>query len=494
MILLSKLTQGLLKIPPETDCTISGLTLDSRLVKPGYVFFAYPGSHLDGRAFIEDAIQNGAAIIVAEDSLAKKVTHPSVFYVENCREKVSEMAARFYDYPAKSLHIVGVTGTNGKTSCTHFIASALQEWGQSCGVIGTLGNGLYGELLPGLLTTPDAVSLQQLLAEFQQQRAAYVAMEVSSHSLEQGRVHAIPFQVGIFTNLTRDHLDYHGTMEAYGAAKRKLFDNPHLQQGVINVDDEFGQIIMNDFAKHKNLIAYSLHQPYRDYPSIYVKKMHLDTTGIQAEIVSPWGEGLLQSSLMGQFNVSNLLAVFGALCLLKFPFQRVLTALSHLKPVPGRMQTLGDAGTPLVVVDYSHTPDSLEQALQALRKHCRGQLVCLFGCGGDRDRGKRPLMAAIAEKWADRVMVTDDNPRTEDPAQIVADIMAGFLNKKSVIVQHDRSKAIHDVIHYSSIGDTILIAGKGAELYQQKGTVKIPFSDSLEAASALTHKKKSNEN
>lgn len=468
---LSLLLQNIIQVPSEIDLSIKGLALDSRQVKPGDLFFACQGSHSDGRLFIDQAIEKGAVAVLAEPYPEHREKKVPVIAIPQLNQKLSEIAARFYHHPGNSLDIVGITGTNGKTSSSHFIAAILK----SCGVIGTLGNGMYGDIKPSLLTTPDAITLQKTLAEFLSLGAKYVAMEVSSHSLDQGRVQHVPFKVGVFTNLTRDHLDYHGSMEAYGAAKKKLFDNPWLEYAVINIDDAFGLQLSQTL--HQQVFAYSTTLKKHAGPLTYVKNMTMDSAGISAYIASPWGEGELRSRLIGQFNLSNLLAVLTTLSLLGMPFQRILKEMSLLQPVPGRMQTFGGGDHPLIVVDYSHTPDALEKALVALRAHCHGKLYSVFGCGGDRDKGKRPIMASIAEKLADSVIVTDDNPRTEDPASIVADIMKGFKEPHNIIVQHDRSKAIKDVIHYAKQGDCVLIAGKGAETYQQIGEQKIPFSD-----------------
>lgn len=486
---LSLLIQDLGHVPSQADISIKGLALDSRYVKPGDLFFAFKGSLWDGRAYISDAIAKGAVCVLAE----KHPNKPDCYFegvvpvisLSGLQQKVSAIAARFYHHPGATLDIVGITGTNGKTSTSHFIAAILQHLAKPCGIMGTLGNGIYGNIQPGVLTTPDAITLQKNLAEFLSLGAKHVAMEVSSHSLDQGRVKHVPFKVGVFTNLTRDHLDYHGTMEAYGAAKAKLFDNPWLENAAINIDDPFGKELIQKIAAQKQVFAYSTTVQHADVPLIYVKEVALDAHGIRALIVTPWGEGELRSSLVGQFNVSNLLAAVTALCLLGIPFQQVLEGVSILRAVPGRMQTFGGKNKPLIIVDYSHTPDALEQALAALRAHCEGKLYCVFGCGGDRDSGKRPIMATIAEKRADVVIVTDDNPRTEDPALIVADIMKGFSDPNNIIVQHDRSKAIRDVIHYAKQGDCVLIAGKGAETYQQIGEQKIPFSDIEQVRSCL---------
>lgn len=487
---LSQLLQGMYNVPLERDLTVKGLALDSRLVQPGDLFFACLGTHLDGRKFINEALQKGAiAVLVDQETGSFDVSLP-VFPIQGLNQQISEIAARFYGNPAKALTIIGVTGTNGKTSCSHFIAAALKQLNIPCGVIGTLGSGLYGDLKLSSLTTPDAITIQKTLADFLAQGVTHVAMEVSSHSLDQGRVNAVPFYVGIFTNLTRDHLDYHGTMEAYGLAKQKLFEHPLLQYAVINIDDAFGKKIAH-VAANKSIFTYG----FDAEASVLASQLQLNLSGIQAELITPWGEGTLQSPLIGQFNISNLLAVLSALCLLEIPFDIALHCLAGLASVPGRMQALGGKNKPLVVVDYSHTPDSLEKALIALKKHCQGKLLCVFGCGGDRDRGKRPLMAKIAEQYADEVIVTDDNPRTEDSTQIVADIMQGFSEPDKIIVQHDRSKAIHNVIQCASAGDCVLVAGKGAETYQQIGDQKIPFSDVekvLESLSSESHSAEAN--
>ncbi len=484
-----KLSDLLDRSLPPYDVLITGLSLDSRKVQPGDLFFAFQGTSQDGRQFIDEAIKKGAHAVLAETDQVLQLPvvrhNVPIISFRDLKHYVSEIAGRFYQNAAESMTLIGVTGTNGKTSCTYFLASILKQLAQPCGVIGTLGYGIYDDIQTSGMTTPDAITIQRILAEFKEQKTQYVAMEVSSHSLSQARVEALPFTVGIFTNLTQDHLDYHGTMEAYGAAKKRLFENLKTKYAVINADDPFSQTLMEAFPNKKNLLTYSTHAS----ASVYATQVKLDH-GIRAHIVTPWGEGELQTSLMGQFNLSNVLAVITALGILKIPLETILTCFKKVKSVPGRMETVGGHEQPLVVVDYSHTPDSLEKALQALRPHCQGKLFCVFGCGGDRDRGKRPLMAAIAERCADHVIVTDDNPRTEDPEQIVADILKGFVHPEKIIVQHDRSKAIYNSIQYAQRGDCVLIAGKGAETYQQIGEVKIPFSDIEQVNRCLAENKK----
>jgi UDP-N-acetylmuramoyl-L-alanyl-D-glutamate--2,6-diaminopimelate ligase len=478
----------LLQLEQSSDCDITGLALDSRLVKPGYAFFALQGTVTDGRNYIDEAVQNGAAAIIADAKPHKNHSKPviikPVIIYPKLREDLSRIAARFYDDPAKKLQIVGVTGTNGKTSCTHFIAGALQKLNIPCGIIGTLGIGTYGHVQADThtLTLPDAITLQQTFARFRDQGLTHVAMEVSSHGLDQGRVNDVPFTVGMFTNLTRDHLDYHGTMEAYGNAKKKLFTHPLLQSSVVNGDDAFGREIIADL---KNPYIYTINDKSGGDFVISAHDVRCDDHGMMAKIISPWGVSELRSTLIGQFNLSNLLGVLTTLCLLKVDFQDALKSLSTLTPVAGRMERFGGQTKPLVIVDYSHTPDSLEKALKTLQEHCQGKLYCVFGCGGDRDRGKRPIMAAIAEKYADSIIVTDDNPRTEDPEMITHEIFQGFSQPNKAMLQHDRSKAIQNVIQYAKPGDCILIAGKGAEMYQLINDQKIPFSDAKEVVFAL---------
>lgn len=471
-----------LRLPDNIQVT--GLSLDSRHIQPGDLFVALTGTQKDGRQFIIDAIAKGACTILSEGTEITVEHYHSVPMISlpALRTKLGYIAAQFYGYPAKHMRMLGVTGTSGKTSCTQFIGAILQHLNQACGIIGTLGNGLYGQITAGNLTTPDAITLQKTLRDFVHQGAAITAMEVSSHSLDQHRVNGFEFDVGIFTNLTRDHLDYHVTMEAYGAAKKRLFDQSRY--AVINADDVFGQELLRAFQHRPHVLAYSTNA--QQHAAVYATNVHLTAAGIQATVVTPWGTAELHSSLVGQFNLSNLLAVITALGLLDIPLTAIVQGIRQLQPVSGRMQSIGGMhNQPLVIIDYAHKPDALQKVLEALRQQCSGKLYCVFGCGGDRDRGKRPLMAKIAEQYADQVIVTDDNPRHEDPTQIVADILRGFAAPAKVIVQHDRSQAIRHVIQCAAAGDCVLIAGKGAETYQQIGEQKLPFSDLEKVNDAL---------
>ena len=338
---LSKLLYHLYDTPLYSDPEIKNLVLDSREVKPGDLFFAYKGEKADGRQYIDDAIKKGAAAILAEvdsesSSFQSKHDVP-ILPVDHLSQRIGSIAAEFFNHPSKKLKITGITGTDGKTSCSYFLAQSLQQIGITCGVIGTLGNGLYGNIKPGSLTTPDAISLHALFADFVAEKAKAVAMEVSSHSIEQGRINGIEFEVGIFTNLTRDHLDYHGTMEAYGAAKRKLFDNPLTKNIVINADDPFGKEMLATL-KRDNVFAYSVNEEEKlNCPLIYANKIKLSLAGIHANVFTPWGESQIHVPLIGQFNLSNILAVLTSLCLLKVPFDTALGALCQVSSVPGQM-------------------------------------------------------------------------------------------------------------------------------------------------------------
>jgi UDP-N-acetylmuramyl-tripeptide synthetase len=479
------------EINTQADCLITGITADSRKVKAGDLFLAYRGEISDGHEFISDAINNGAVAILCENKnkLLAKIT---VIVIPDLKEKIGLLAARFYGNPAKDLTIIGVTGTNGKTTITQFIASSLTDLGISCGVIGTIGVGFPGKLLPTINTTPDPITLQYWLAKFKKEGAQAVAMEVSSHSLIQQRVNGIAFKIAVFTNLTREHLNYHKTMKEYGKAKEILFMRPELQYAVINIDDKFGHDLIKKLKKiRKNLkiYSYTAKNINLETPAIKAENIKFAITGIAANIVTPWGSGLLKSSLLGGFNLSNLMAVIGVLGVMKIKFPEILAKMARLKTVNGRMQTFGGGEKPLVVVDYAHTPDALEQVLLVLRECCLGSLWCVFGCGGNKDTGKRPIMGQIAERYSDYVVITNDNPRTEDPEVIINDILQGVTNHLKIKIMQDRRAAILAAIDCAKASDIILIAGKGHEDYQVIGTEKIMFSDQEIVINALNLKK-----
>lgn len=460
------------------DLRISGLVQDSREVEPGNAFVAIAGFGAHGLKFVEQARAAGASAILFEPPAPADLPAPDdAIAVPGLRARLGELADRFNDHPSKAMTMVGVTGTNGKTSTVQLLAQAWSLRGTRAGTIGTLGAGLYGEAAPTGFTTPLVLRMHALLAELRDAGAQAVAMEVSSHALDQERVGGVHFDVGIFTNLTRDHLDYHGDMATYGAAKAKLFGWPGLRAAVINLDDDYGRALYD--ALPASLQQIGLSSRDAQDATLRAQSLQFDNRGIGFDLVAAGGEAHpVQSPLLGRFNVDNLLAVAGALYALGDTPAQIAQTLSRLQPVHGRMNRLGGDGVkPLVVIDYAHTPDALEQALASLRAHAHGRLVCVFGCGGERDRGKRPQMAAIAEKLADVVIVTDDNPRNEDGDAIVVDIMEGFVDARRVLVQRDRAAAIARAIGEAGPNDIVLIAGKGHEPYQEIAGVRHPFDD-----------------
>ncbi len=473
-------------VPGVGRIVVSGLTLDSRQVRRGDAFFALRGTQGHGITFAAGAVQRGAQVVLAEAPAVDDVAALDVplLWIDGLHDEVGEIAARFYERPSESMRMLGVTGTNGKTSCVQLLAQALTLLGHRAASIGTLGAGVHGQLHEGERTTPDAISVQALLADFRDAAVSHVAMEVSSHALEQGRVGAVDFEVAVFTNLTRDHLDYHGSMEAYGAAKAKLFAWPGLRSAVINVDDAFGLELAAQLPAGVQPLRFSM----ADESSAEVAASAIVTSaeGLAFQLRTPWGARAIHSHLLGRFNVANLLAVVACLGALGEPFGRIVAAVEQLQPVNGRMSRLGGLqGQPLVVVDYAHTPDALEQALAAVRAHCIGKLICVFGCGGERDAGKRPLMGAIAARLADVAIVTDDNPRGEDGDAIVAQIVAGMAAARAMTVERDRAAAIVAALGLARPGDVVLIAGKGHETYQDGAAGKRPFDDLAVAHAAL---------
>lgn len=492
-ISLRELLSDYVEVLPEDERQIVGLALDSRLVNPGDLFCAYVGDKDDGSKYIEDAVAKGAVAVLCSRQVEKRKDIP-IFYLPNLQHIVGKLAAKFYSYPAEMLTVIGVTGTNGKTSITQLIARSLEMLGNKCGIIGTLGVGFPDELKSTGLTTPDAITVQRTLAEILEKGAKAVTVEASSHALDQGRLEDSNFQIAVFTNLTRDHLDYHSGMESYFAAKKVLFQQPSLKYAVINFDDEYGRRLLADLPEGVDAYAYSIDEDSdaKGKKIIKVKNIKMLLGGINAHLITPWGEGELKTHLLGRFNLSNLLAVLITLCLLDIDFIRALRTLNALPIVPGRMQIVQKdpqkntkCEGPLVVIDYSHTPDALEKALKALREHCQGKLWCVFGCGGDRDRGKRPMMGRIAEQFSDHIIVTSDNPRSEEPEKILADVVAGLVCPWAAEVEADREVAIFHAIDCADVDDVVLIAGKGHEDYQLIGKNKIPFSDYAKAKEAL---------
>ena len=480
-----RLDQLLEGIAPAPAWPLAGLTLDSRKVVPGGVFVALSGRSAHGLAFAGEAQRRGAAGILFEPPAPAGMELPvAALPVPALRAHLGDIADRYFGSPSQSLRVVGVTGTNGKTSTVQLLAQALTGEGRRAGSIGTLGVGLHGALREGERTTPDVIAVHAALAALRGEGADAVAMEVSSHALDQGRVDAVRFQIAVFTNLTRDHLDYHGDMATYGAAKARLFAWPGLKAAVVNLDDAFGAALFAQVPEGVETIGVSSRTA--NGARLRADAIALSAAGIGFDLIDGAARERVQSRLLGRFNIDNLLAVAGVLLAFGWPLARIAATLATLEPVAGRMSRLGgDGAQPLVVVDYAHTPDALEQALASLRGHTAGRLVCVFGCGGERDAGKRPQMAAIAQAGADAVIVTDDNPRGEDGDAIVADILLGFADASAVTVERDRAAAIARAIGMAGPGDTVLIAGKGHEPYQEVRGVKHPFDDRVVAAHAL---------
>lgn len=460
---------------------ITSITTDSRKVQAGSLFLAYPGVHSDGRDYIAQAIQAGAVAVAWEskDFVWNAAWQVANFAVPGLKDRVGEIAAEYYQYPSQKLDMIGVTGTNGKTSVSQWIAQALTIIGRKTAVIGTIGNGFVDAQHEASNTTPDAVLLQAMLADFAQHGADAVAMEVSSHGLHQGRVNGVTFDVAVLTNLSRDHLDYHQTMEEYAAAKQLLFSWQGLGMSILNADDAFGQSVASTLkTAGKPLITYGLAQG-----EIRGSNLQLHQYGLTMQVNTPQGNATINAPVLGRFNAYNVLAVLATLLALKINLQDAVSAIAKIKPVAGRMQQFGGNDKPLVVVDYAHTPDALEKVLATLREQTSGKLICVFGCGGDRDAGKRPLMGAVTAKLADVLIVTSDNPRSEDPVSIIQQVVSGI--SKAHMIEPDRAIAIKQAVHLAHTGDIVLVAGKGHEDYQEVAGVRTRFSDAEVAIAAL---------
>ncbi len=484
MIHLADLLSGLVSLEQQQNVLVQNLSQDSRKVTADTLFLAFPGLRSDGRDFIATAVASGASAVLYETTGAfqpPSLDKIPLIGIQNLNAKAGMIASRFFGEPTQKMTLIGVTGTNGKTSISQFVAQALSLRGRKCAVIGTLGKGFLPDLQSTGYTTPDAIGLQQDLAECLAQGADSVSMEVSSHSLSQHRVAGVKFDIAVFTNLTRDHLDYHGDMAAYGAEKAKLFQMPTLKYAIYNADDPFGLQLISQNPARVQAVAYSL-QPQKNIhcPMIMAREITPTAQGFHLQLQTPWGQGGLNTQLLGHFNLSNLLAVIGVLVSLEIPFEACLQLVEQLQPVCGRMQRFGGQnGFPKIIVDYAHTPDALLQVLKALRAHQPEKLWCVFGCGGDRDRGKRPQMGSIAAEFSDVIVLTNDNPRSEDPKNIAAEIQAGIAENAPLKIELDRTKAIEYAIRSAGSDDIILIAGKGHENQQIIGDKIYPYSDIL---------------
>lgn len=483
--------QGMLLSELLQDCEIAtalpalpvmGLSLDSRHITAGDVFIAMHGSQHDGARFIHDAKAGGAvcALIDMDRSPDISIHGLPVIPVKNLQQQLGLIAARFYQFPSTEMRVTGVTGTNGKTSITWLLANAARNLGEPAGLIGTLGMGAVDRLTPSNNTTPDALTVQLMLRQLQRIDTKSVAMEVSSHALEQYRVDGTYFKQAIFTNLSREHLDYHGSMQAYGECKKRLFGRDFSAGEVIlNLDDSFSQQIIAACQSAK-IYGYSLNGYSDDLPEeqqLTATIVEQDLAGFSLQLKTPWGSLEYDTPLLGRFNISNLLACICSLCLSGFALDKVLEAMDEVPQVPGRMELLGDDGEPLVIVDYAHTPDALKHVLDTLQEHRPRQLICVFGCGGNRDAGKRPLMAEVVEQRADKLILTSDNPRQESITGIIDDMLQGIDNRDAVEIETDRASAIAAAIHSASAEDIVLIAGKGHEEYQDIKGQLLPFSD-----------------
>jgi UDP-N-acetylmuramoyl-L-alanyl-D-glutamate--2,6-diaminopimelate ligase len=469
--------------------SINALVQDNRKARSGNLFIAHQGYNTHGLLYAQDAVAKGVSVVLWDgdlekrdeilDSISNKVL---CLHCDNLKYKVGAIASRYYDQPSLSLNTIGVTGTDGKTSIAHFLAQCLDAYDVHCGILGTLGNGFINDLHPTGLTTVDALLVQKTLSEIQQAGARHVVMEVSSHGLDQGRVNGVAFTTAVFSNMATDHLDYHGTLDNYAAAKKRLFYTPGLGAAVINLDDEFGRQLAKEVRDHVCVWGYSLKQDvsqYKDYADyfIHVQKLKPFGNGYHLTVLTPKGEATFDLPLFGRFNVSNALAVLSTLLVSTFSLQDAISSIAAVRSVDGRVEIIAEPGKPVVVVDYAHTEQGLSAVCSSVREHFDGELWCVFGCGGDRDRSKRPLMAQVAEKFADRIIVTTDNPRHENPQAIIDEVMTGFSSIDKVEAVLDRRQAIDIAISNAQPQDVILLAGKGHETSQIVGDVHIAFDD-----------------
>ncbi|VFP80509.1 UDP-N-acetylmuramoyl-L-alanyl-D-glutamate--2,6-diaminopimelate ligase [Candidatus Erwinia haradaeae] len=465
------------------NCLLRGITLDSRKVMSGDLFIAINGHQVDGRNFIVQAISQGAVAVIAESKgytqhgKIQYICNIPVTYIEDLAQSLSKIAGDFYQNPGSQLKLIGVTGTNGKTTVTHLLAQWAQLLGNVSAIMGTLGNGLYGHLALTNNTTDSAIDVQNALSTLAKQDVSLVGMEVSSHALTQGRVAALPFSAAVFTNLSRDHLDYHHNMNCYEHSKWQLFFKYQIKKIIINGDDTVGRKWLKRLPNavyvsmdHNN--HYDQHQQW-----LIAKKVTYSNSGTSIDFTSSWGSGYMETHLIGSFNVSNLLLSLATLLSLQYPLEVLIRTATQLQPVSGRMEMFWVTKKPKVVIDYAHTPCALEKALIEIRRYCKGRLWCVFGCGGDRDPGKRPMMGELAERLSDFLIITNDNPRNEDPVIIIRDILSGLLYPKTAYVIINRAQAVTYAIKQAKMDDVVLIAGKGSENYQTFGKNNVNYSD-----------------
>lgn len=474
---------ALAEILPEaaaSELEVTGICDDSRVVSPGDVFIAVAGGHSDGHEFAAAAVAAGAVAVVAEHALSELPADLPVFVVSNLPQRRGELAAGLYGYPSEALYCIGVTGTNGKTSIASFITDMATQLGTPAGYLGTIGWGDLDDLAPSELTTGSAITIQQRLAQLVELGKQWVVLEASSHALQQERTQAVAFDVAVFSNLSRDHLDYHADFASYGAAKAKLFAYPTLKAAVINVDDAFGQELVANLAQGLTVCTYGAAGDVR------WQDLEFHATGVSGRWLTPWGDSEFELPLYGEFSVANMSAALAVLCQAGHALPAVVAAAAQVRAVPGRVEFYH--GEPSVVVDFAHTPDALEKVLSALAPHVEGRLICVFGCGGDRDPGKRPLMAQAARHHADELWLTSDNPRSEDPAAIISQMRVGLDDCNGVHECEDRRRAIEAAITNAHPTDLVIIAGKGHEAYQEINGRKVPFSDREVVRDIMRHR------
>lgn len=483
MLTLADLLKGYADAPP---IAVHGIASDSRQLRDGFVFLACPGVSSHGLDYLAAAKAAGASAVVYDSSSAAGALDcglPMVA-VKDLGGKLGEIANRFYARPSEALRVIGVTGTNGKTTVAWLVAQCAHLLGKRCAYIGTLGHGIDTVEGTSGMTTPPAIELHGLLADFVEQGAEYAAMEVSSHGVAQGRIDGVRFEAALFTNLTRDHLDYHASMRDYFETKARLFLEADTRNRIINLDSEFGTQLAARCGEQAVTVSTKFDRVANGRPYVFVRSVVLDNRGSDIRFVSSWGDGRFTLQLPGDFNVANAALVLALMLQQGVSVEAASEALSQVQAPPGRMQRVAGPG-PTVYVDYAHTPNAIEVALRALRPHCHGKLWCVFGCGGMRDAGKRPLMAKLAERFADRVVITSDNPRAEDPLDIIDAVVAGLSRADAATVIEDRASAIAWTLQQADDRDLVLIAGKGHEDSQQIGEGNVPFSDYAVAKAAL---------
>ncbi len=490
---LSDLLQPLLALPKNLDRDVFGITSDSRCVKPGYVFIAMPGfGRHDGRDFIQDAIAAGAAAVISELSSQKafktsllpkndnnKEWVPHI-QIPDLQKKAGLIADAFYDQPSLQMQVIGVTGTNGKTTVSSILTQCLQRLETRATFVGTHGYGHdFAKLKTTGVTTPGALELQRIFHKVRKEGSEAICMEVSSHAIDQSRVIGTRFDTLILTNVTRDHLEYHGSEKAYTATKARLFQEYDARTIVLNLDDPLGRTLLREHTGNAQVIGYSLHKASSQHPENTVFGHHVQARLGELTMLVTYKQETVKitTALIGQFNAANILAVIAALISQDYTLSECQEALFGARPVNGRMEVLGGGEQPLVVVDYAHTPDALEAVLSSLQRYCEKKLICVFGCGGERDQGKRKLMGKVAEKYCDHIILTNDNPRKESPKEIISEVLRGILCPWAIDVKYDRTEAIVHAMNMASKGDVVLVAGKGQETYQIIGDEKISFSD-----------------